>query len=111
MGNYDPAEFWTRYQALSGKDLPVTIKTGIKQSTLSTWRTQKIYPRADDAVKIAETLQTTVEYLVTGSDKSLSSLDSATAEISQTAAILNDEGKHIALAVIKGLVAQYHQTK
>ncbi|MDR1127993.1 MAG: hypothetical protein LBL20_01675 [Treponema sp.] len=56
-------------------------------------------------------LHTTVEYLVTGSDKDLSSLDPATAEISRTAAILNDEGKHIALAVIKGLVAQYHQTK
>jgi hypothetical protein len=111
MGEYDPENFWSRFQTLAPKDLSVVLKTSIKQSTLSTWRTQKIYPRADDAVKIAETLQTTGEYLVTGSDKSLSSLDSATAEISQTAAILNDEGKHIALAVIKGLVAQYHQTK
>jgi transcriptional regulator with XRE-family HTH domain len=107
MGKYDPAHFWTRFQALSEKDLPIIISAGIKQSTLSSWRTQKIYPRADDAVKIAETLQTTVEYLVTGSDKTLSPLDPAAVEIAVAANKLPDEAKHIALTVVQALLSHY----
>jgi transcriptional regulator with XRE-family HTH domain len=107
MSAYDPAQFWARFQTLSGKDLPVTIKTGINQSTLSTWRAKKIYPRAGDAVKIAETLQTTVEYLVTGSGKTLPPLDPAAVEIALAAGQLPDEGKHIALTVIQALIRHY----
>jgi hypothetical protein len=103
MNADDPAQFWTRFQALSGKDLPVIIKTGIKQSTLSTWRSKKTYPRAGDAVKIAGALQTTVEYLVTGSDKTLPPLDPAALEIALTVSKLPGEAKHVALAVIRAL--------
>jgi transcriptional regulator with XRE-family HTH domain len=111
MPNYDPEQFWLRFRTLTEKDLPVILQTDIKQSTLSTWRTENTYPRADDAVKIAAALQTTVEYLVTGSDKALSPFDPAALEIALTAAKLTDEGKQIALAVLKGLVSQYPKVK
>jgi transcriptional regulator with XRE-family HTH domain len=107
MGKYDPAQFWTRFQALSDKDLPILISTGIKQSTLSSWRTQKTYPRADDAVEIASALQTTVEYLVTGSDKTLSPLDPAAVEIAVAVNKLPNEAKHVALTVVQALLSHY----
>jgi len=64
----DAGLFWARYKKLSKKDLPVVAATGIRSSTLSTWKSKKKYPRADDACKIAKTLNTTVEYLVTGEE-------------------------------------------
>jgi transcriptional regulator with XRE-family HTH domain len=110
MPDYDPVQFWNRFQILADKDLPVILKTGIKQSTLSTWRTEKTYPRADDAVRISAALQTTVEFLVTGSDKANLPCTPAAAEIALTADKLTDEGKKIALAVLRGLVGQFPKT-
>jgi transcriptional regulator with XRE-family HTH domain len=110
MADYDPEQFWLRFRTLADKDLPVILQTDIKQSTLSTWRTEKTYPRADDAVKIATALQTTVEYLVTGSDKTLSPLDPAALEIALTAAKLSPEGQQTLLYVAKGLLTQLPKT-
>jgi hypothetical protein len=107
VDNYDPAQFWTRFQTLSSKDLPIIIKTGIKQPTLSSWRVQKKYPRADDAVRIAETLGTTVEYLVTGTDKTLPLLSPAALEIALTADKLTAQGLKTLLSVAKGLLTQF----
>jgi transcriptional regulator with XRE-family HTH domain len=44
-------------------------KAGISFNTFQGWISKKIYPRADDAVYIAEALNTSVEYLVTGIQK------------------------------------------
>jgi hypothetical protein len=110
MPNYDPTQFWSRFRTLAEKDLPVILQTDIKQSTLSTWRTEKTYPRADDAVKIAAALSTTVEYLVTGSAKALSPLAPAALEIALTAAKLSPEGLKTQLYVAKGLLTQLPKT-
>jgi hypothetical protein len=59
-------QFWLRYGKLVAKDLPVILKTRIPSSTLSTWKKKNIYPRADEAFKIASAIGTTVEYLVSG---------------------------------------------
>jgi transcriptional regulator with XRE-family HTH domain len=107
MGKYDPAQFWSRFQTLSEKDLPILLKTGISQSTLSTWRTQKTYPRADIAVEIAETLQTTVEYLVTGTDNILSRLDSPAVDIAFTANKLSPTGQKALQLIAQGLLTQF----
>jgi transcriptional regulator with XRE-family HTH domain len=107
MGKYDPAQFWSRFQTLSEKDLPILLKTGISQSTLSTWRTQGTYPRADIAVEIAEALQTTVEYLVTGSDNILSRLDSAAVDIALTANKLSPTGQQTLQLIAKDLLTQF----
>jgi transcriptional regulator with XRE-family HTH domain len=40
----------------------------INESTVSTWRKNRTIPRADDLVKIAKLLETSVEYLVTGEE-------------------------------------------
>jgi hypothetical protein len=38
------------------------------ETTISGWRSTKVLPRADDAVKIASALNTTVEFMVTGTE-------------------------------------------
>jgi hypothetical protein len=87
MGDYDPEQFWLRFRTLAEKDLPVILQTDIKQSTLSTWRTEKTYPRADDAVKIAAAL-----------------------EIALTAAKLSPEGLKTLRYVAKGLLTLLPKT-
>jgi hypothetical protein len=68
------------------------------------------------AEKIAAALQTTVEYLVTGSDKTLSPLGQEPAcagkalEIALTAAKLSPEGQKTLLYVAKGLLTQLPKT-
>ncbi|MDR3342646.1 MAG: helix-turn-helix domain-containing protein [Treponema sp.] len=47
-------------------------KTGIKYQTLRSWVSKDILPRVDDGVKIAKELGVTVEYLVEGTDSSVS---------------------------------------
>jgi hypothetical protein len=111
MRHFDPVEFWARFQTFVDKDLPITIKTGIKQPTLSLWRTRKTYPRADDAVRIAEALGTTVEYLVTGSDKTLYPFNPAAVEIAQIAYRLSATGLKTLRYVAKGLLTQLPQKK
>ena len=63
-------KFWGRYKDAAGEDTEILRKTNIRQSTLSTWRKMHRFPGADDAVKIARALNKTVEWLVTGEDKS-----------------------------------------
>ena len=63
-------QFWTNvkdeleYNLLSQKDLAESIN--ISYNTLQSWITKDRLPDAENAVKIAEKLNTTVEYLVTG---------------------------------------------
>jgi len=66
MENKEAELFWERYGELADGDMEVARATGIRQSTLSTWKGKGRFPGADDAVKIARKLKTTVEYLVTG---------------------------------------------
>jgi hypothetical protein len=106
MGEFDAGMFWRRFKELSEKDLPVILKTSIKQSAISTWRKRKMFPRADEAVKIAETLHTSVEYMVTGRDFSFSPCSAEALEVAAAADRLDDEGKRVALMVIKGLESQ-----
>jgi transcriptional regulator with XRE-family HTH domain len=105
--DYSAIEFWARYKDLTEKDLPVILKTNIGQSTISTWKTKGVFPRADKAVKIADTLGTSVEYLVTGRDKAYPDRSSEAQEIGVVVDRLSAEGKRIVLSVVKGLETQY----
>jgi transcriptional regulator with XRE-family HTH domain len=107
MDEYNAQIFWKRYKTLTNRDLPVIQKTNIKQSTLSTWRIAETFPRADQAVKIADSLHTSVEYLVTGQEPDHSTCSPAALELAVQADKLNGEGKKIALSVLKGLETQY----
>lgn len=66
-------EFWGRVEAARAGQATTyrwLAESILKKSetTISGWRSQDVLPRADDAVKIARALGTTVEYLVTGAD-------------------------------------------
>jgi len=92
MYKKDAAQFWKRYNGLVGKDLPVTISTGIKQSTLSSWKNRQVYPRADQAYLIAKSIGTTVQYLVTGQDEAGVFYSKAAMELAKIAGTLSDNG-------------------
>ncbi|MFP3042746.1 helix-turn-helix domain containing protein [Treponema primitia] len=107
MDEYNAEMFWKRYKNLAEKDLPVILKTSIKQSTLSTWRIEKTFPRADQAVKIATSLHTSVEFLVTGQEQEHSTCSPEALEVAVQVDKLNNEGKKVALSVVKGLETQF----
>jgi transcriptional regulator with XRE-family HTH domain len=107
-GEYDAEKFWERYGELAKKDLPVLLRTRVKQSTLSTWRSKKKFPRADIAVKIALSLDTSVEYLVSGEEGTERRGCSPWAmAVARQVDRLNDAGKKIVFDVAKGLETQY----
>jgi len=95
----DAGLFWTRYKEFAGKDLPIINTTGVSSSTLSTWKTNKQYPRADVACKIAKTLSTTVEYLVTGEEAANLVFTSTALEIALILKKLNEEELNILKSV------------
>jgi hypothetical protein len=103
----DASQFWVRYNRLVKKDMPVLLKTGILQPTLSSWRTKKIFPRAHEAVAIAAALNTTVEFLVNGKDTSNATCSPAAMSIALTADTLNDEGLQVLSAVAESLALKY----
>jgi len=91
MKKNNAKQFWQRYGNLAGKDLPVIIKTGIPSSTLSTWKMKNIFPRADDAFKIAGAIGSTVEYLVSGEQAAIGVCSDAALNIAKTADQLSRE--------------------
>ncbi|GHV78826.1 hypothetical protein AGMMS49944_06170 [Spirochaetia bacterium] len=107
MDECDAEMFCKRYKNLTEKDLPVILQTNIKPSTISTWRIQKTFPRADQAVKIANSLHTSVEYLVTGQEWEHSTCSPEALDVAVQVDKLNNEGKKVALAVVKGLETQF----
>ena len=47
----------------------IASKMGVSETTVSSMRKANTEPRASEAVKIAETLNTTVEYLITNKEE------------------------------------------
>jgi transcriptional regulator with XRE-family HTH domain len=105
----DARQFWERYKKLIKKDLPIILNTGIKQSTLSSWRMKNIFPRADDAYLIATAVNTTVEYLVTGQDKNNTACSVVALEIAMTVDKLTEEGANILKRIAKCLEYEYRK--
>ena len=65
-------KFWDRINALMNDDLNqawLSRETGINPMTISGWKNKHRLPPADRAVRIAEALGVTVEFLVTGEMK------------------------------------------
>ena len=57
------------------KNADVARATGISNMTLSDWKRGKSVPKADKMQKIAEFLNVSVDYLMTGTEKSYSEYD------------------------------------
>ena len=100
-------KFWERYKELAEKDTEILSKTDIKQSTLSTWRSEHRFPGADDAVKIANTLKKSVEWLVTGKEDA--ALKDDEQNLLETYNLLSDTGKEAAIGAVRGLVSYFPQ--
>lgn len=47
---------------------------GFSQSTIATWKSKNIFPRSDDLYKIAQYLNVSMEWLLTGKDLDLDSV-------------------------------------
>jgi hypothetical protein len=107
MAAKDMGAFWTRYKRLAKKDLPILVKTGILQPALSSWRTKKVFPRANEAASIAAALNTTVEFLVNGKDAGNATVSTAAMNIAITANTLNTEGQKILAAVAESRALKY----
>jgi transcriptional regulator with XRE-family HTH domain len=103
----DAGAFWSRYKRLVKKDLPVLLKTGILQPTLSSWRTKKIFPRANEAAAIASALNTTVEYLVSGKDTRNTTVSPSALNIAITADNLSEDGLKILASVADSLALKF----
>ena len=109
---HDANDFWLRYKKLAGKDYPVIIRTGIKQSTLSTWKNKNKYPRALEAFEIAKAINTTVEYLVSGEEILPDSSFSPDAyEIAIISEELTEEGVNVLKTVATCLKTSYAKEK
>ncbi len=86
-------DFWSNTLLLMDKrevkQKDVALATGHSSGRVCDWINRKIVPKADDAVKIADLLGTSVEYLVTGnSGKELAPL---LKDLVDAAAPLSDE--------------------
>jgi phage repressor protein C with HTH and peptisase S24 domain len=69
----DATKFWERVSNLLTGDLNqqwLSMEAGINQSTLSSWKIKNRLPHAHEAVAIANALGVSVEFLVTGEDRS-----------------------------------------
>jgi hypothetical protein len=81
------------------------IISAVPESTLSRWRDQGKYPGVEKAVKMAEVVGRSVEYLVTGKDPA--GLSEKSLKIALAAEQLSDEGKNVALTQVEGLLAHF----
>jgi len=59
-------------------------KTQIPKGTFSSWKNRNIIPRADEALRIAQALKVSVEYLLAGVEWSAQPSNPATNEIAAT---------------------------
>ncbi|GHT66970.1 transcriptional regulator [Spirochaetia bacterium] len=98
------------YHDLTVKEL--SAKTGIAQGTIGCYLGARAsMPPADIAVKIAEALGVSVEYLVTGKyDKSIPSYQPTIRSVIQIILELNEKDNETILGLAKLLKNQAHQS-
>jgi transcriptional regulator with XRE-family HTH domain len=82
-------------------------KTGISKGTFSSWKNRKIIPRADDAYKIAAVLRVSVEYLLTGSDRTKKHSNPCLQEIIENLIVLDALDLRAVSALIQALALRH----
>jgi repressor LexA len=106
-------DFWINVKKLIGENNTyqnwVANKCEVKPRTFENWIYRNILPNVVEGQKIAEALETTVEYLVTG--KTPSDLSEDAMVIIKEVKKLNKEGKKAALGAIQGLQTLYPYEK
>jgi hypothetical protein len=108
MTFYDRVKAEVKIKKTTIKSLLLIAFDGkISIDTYNGWKRRKDLPGANHVVKIAQTLRTTVEYLVTGEEIKVPGLSPEALEIAKAADKLNDEGKKAALGAVEGLQKVY----
>jgi SOS-response transcriptional repressor LexA len=106
-------DFWGNVKNLIKKNDTyqewVAHKCGVKPRTFQNWIYRNIPPNIFEGQKIAEALETTIEYLVTGNPPA--DMPEDIMAIVREAKKLNTEGKKAALGAIQGLQAHYPQER
>jgi hypothetical protein len=104
-------DFWNNVKNLIKKNATyqewVAGKCGVKPRTFQNWIYRNIPPNILEGQKIAEALETTVEYLVTGQETAFPGLSPEAIEIARAADRLSPEGRIAALKVVRGMESEY----
>jgi transcriptional regulator with XRE-family HTH domain len=80
-------------------------RLNIRRASISEWKRYNTFPYADIAVKIAEALETTVEYLVTGTPPAGLSIEAL--DLAQKFSNLSPSGQKAAQSMMEGLLQDY----
>jgi transcriptional regulator with XRE-family HTH domain len=108
--------FWRNVQRrlieLGKSETELSRETGINRTTINNGinrntKSKASNPHVDTAVKIAQTLKTSVEYLVTGEEIIVPGLSPEAIAIARAADKLNAEGKRIILFQTEALEKIY----
>ncbi|MCL2765003.1 MAG: helix-turn-helix domain containing protein [Treponema sp.] len=86
-------------------------KTQIPKGTFSSWKNRNTIPRADEAFLIANALNVSVEYLLTGADQPLETSNKAVHELNATVPFLDDYDMQTLLAAVRSMAARYQSKK
>jgi len=87
-------------KALSQKEL--AEKIGLRRPSISDWKKKGTYPYADVAVKIAEILGVSVEYLITG--KNAEGITREEGELLAAFRLLDSRDQEDVLGIIQGKI-------
>jgi len=82
------------------------IKTNIPKGTFSSWKSRNTIPRADEAYLIAQALNVSVEYLVTGKDNINNPSNPVLNEIIEKAALLDTSDLQVILAAVQAMTVK-----
>ena len=77
----------------------------VPESTISRWRDQKKYPSVEKVVKMAQAVDRSVEYLVTGAEQKYSELSENSLKIAHMAEQLSE--KQVAITQVEALIAHF----
>jgi hypothetical protein len=83
--------------------------TQIPKGTFSSWKSRNIILRADEAIRIAEALKVSVEYLLIGADQSKKPSNPAVNEITETVPFFDDNDLRTLLATVRAMAARYNK--
>lgn len=104
------SDFWEKLDKATREKTTrkeLAAKCGVSIATISMWKHRRNFPTADIAVKIAEYLDTTVEYLVTGNERYNPKKDKPVYnDICTDLGVLDDNQ----LLEIRGVIRHYMQT-
>jgi transcriptional regulator with XRE-family HTH domain len=82
-------------------------KTNIPKGTFSSWKNRNIIPRADEALRIAEALKVSVEYLLTGRDRSRQPSNPALQALTECIPFFDDIDSRVLLAAARAMTERY----